>query len=105
MNLLSEIFWGYVHGVGTELSTKFGWIWTSFGQNPRFEGLFAGFLDDTGQTGGRDRSDRSVRAALRFEKFLLSLLPRCDLGLLLRDSLSIAILADLGSRVCGVFGT
>ena len=44
-------------------------------------------------------------AALRFEKFLSPLLPRCDLGLLLRDSLSIAILADLASRACGDFGT
>ena len=59
----------------------------------------------TGQTGPVHRSDRSVCAALRFEKFLSSLLPRCDLGLLLRDSLSIAILADLGSRACGDFGT
>ena len=52
-----------------------------------------------------DRSDRSVCAALRFEKFLSPLLPRCDLSLLFRDSLSIAILADLGSRACGDFGT
>ena len=64
MNLLSENFWGYVHGVGTELSTKLGWIWTSFDQNPWLEGLFAGFLDETGQTGQSefelpDRSDRS----------------------------------------------
>ena len=36
--------------------------------------------------------------------FRLILLPRCYLGLLLRDNLSIAILTDLGSRVCGVFG-
>jgi len=42
---------------------------------------------------------------LRFEKFLSLLLPLCDLGLLLRDSLSIAILADLGWRACGDFGT
>ena len=104
MNLLSEIFWGYVHGVGTELSTKFGWIWTSFARDSWFEGLFAGFLDETGQTGGRDRSDRSVCAVLRFEKFLSLLLPLCDPGLLLRDSLFIAILADLGSRACGDFG-
>ena len=33
---------------------------SSFAQDSWFEGLFAGFLDDTGQTGGRDRSDRSV---------------------------------------------
>ena len=132
MNLLSEIFWGYAHGVVTKLSSKFGWIWTSFARDSWFEGLFAGFLDDIGQTGGRDRSDRwarpvrpvtlslncptgqtgpvhrsdrSVCAVLRFEKFLSLLLSRCDSGLLLRDSLSIAILADLGSRVCGDFGT
>ena len=36
---------------------------------------------------------------LRFVKFLSPLLPRCNLGLLLRDSLSIAILAYLGSIV------
>ena len=64
----------------------------------------------TGQTGlltfEQPRpSDRSVSAALRFEKFLSPLLPRCDLGLLRRDSLSIAILADLGSTACGDFGT
>ena len=67
-------------------------------------------VGETGQTGQpefelSDRSDRSVSTALRFGKFLSSLLPRCDLGLLLRDSLSIAILADLGSRACGDFGT
>ena len=125
MNRLGKIFWGYVHGVVTKLSSKFGWIWTSFARDSWFEGLFARFLDDTGQTGGRDRpdrsvwglncptgqtgpvhrSDRSVCVVLRFEKFLSPLLPRCDLGLLLRDSMSIAILADLGSRVCGDFGT
>ena len=44
-------------------------------------------------------------AALRFEKFLSPLLPRCDLGFLLRDSLSIVILADLGSMICSDFGT
>ena len=44
-------------------------------------------------------------AALRLEKFLSLLLPRCDLGLLLRDNLFIAILAELGSRACGDFGT
>jgi len=114
VNLLSEIFWGYVHGVGTELSTKFGWIWTSFAQNSWVEGLFAGFLDETGQSGFElpDRSDRSsapVRpvcvccAAIR--EVSLALLPRCYLGLLLRDSLSIAILADLGLRACGDFET
>ena len=59
----------------------------------------------TGQTGPVHRSDRSGWAVQRFVKFLSPLLPRCDLGLLLRDSLSIAILADLGSRVCGDFGT
>ena len=67
-------------------------------------------VGETGQTGPSefelpDRSDRSVCAALRFEKFLSPLLLRCDLGLLLRDSLSIAILADLGSRACGDFGS
>ena len=36
---------------------------------------------------------------------LALLLPRYYLGLLFRDSLSIVILADLGSRVCGDFGT
>ena len=51
MNLLGEIFWGYVHGVVTKLSSKFGWIWTSFARDSWFEGLFADFLDDTGQTG------------------------------------------------------
>ena len=60
MDLLGEIFWGNVHGVVTKLSTKFGLIWTLFAQDSWFEGLFAGFLDETGQTGGRDRSDRSV---------------------------------------------
>ena len=50
----------------------------------------------TGQTGPGHRSDRSVCAVLRFEKFLSLLLPLCDPGLLLRDSLSIATLADLG---------
>ena len=64
MNLLGEIFWGYVHGVVTKLFSKFGWIWTSFAQDSWFEGLFAGFLDDTGKTGQSgfelpDRSDRS----------------------------------------------
>ena len=59
----------------------------------------------TGQTGPEHRSDRSVWAVLRFEKFLSLLLPLCDPGLLLRDSSFIAILADLGSRVCGFFGT
>ena len=49
-----------------------------------------------------DRSDRSLQASSRFR---LVLLPRCDLSLLLRDSLSIAILADLGSSACGDFGT
>ena len=64
-------------------------------------------VGETGQTGQPEfeLSDRSVSAALRFGKFLSSLLPRCDLGLLLRDSLSITILADLGSRACGDFGT
>ena len=59
----------------------------------------------TGQTGPEHRSDRSVCVVLRFEKFLSLLLPLCDPGLLVRDSLFIAILADLGSRVCGGFGT
>ena len=73
-------------------------------------------VGETGQTGQSgfelpDRSDRSsapVRpvcvccAAIR--EVSLALLPRCYLGLLLRDSLSIAILADLGSRACGDFG-
>ena len=67
-------------------------------------------VGETGQTGQSgfelpDRSDRSVCAVLRFEKSLSLLLPLCDPGLLLRDSLSIAILADLGSRACGDFGT
>ena len=116
MNLLGEIFWGYVHGVVAKLSSKFGWIWTSFARDSWFEGLFAGFLDETGQTVGEtgqtgqsgfelpDRSDRSVCAVLRFVKFLSPLLPRCDIGLFLRDSLSIAILADRGSRACGDLG-
>ena len=46
--------------VGSEMcirdSSKFGWIWTSFARDSWFEGLFAVFLEDTGQTGGRDRS-------------------------------------------------
>ena len=58
MDLLGEIFWGNVHGVVTKLSTKFGLIWTSFAQDSWIGGLFAGFLDETGQTGGRDRSVR-----------------------------------------------
>ena len=66
-------------------------------------------MGETGQTGQSefklpDRSDRSVCAVLRFVNFLSPLIPRCDLGLLFRDSLSIAILADLGSRACGDFG-
>ena len=61
MNLLGEIFWGYVHGVVKKLSSKFGWFWTSFARDSWFEVLFAGFLDEIGQTGGRDWSDRSVR--------------------------------------------
>ena len=124
MNLLGEISWGYVHGVVTKLSSKFGWIWTSFDRDSWFEGLFGfsgrhrsdrwarpvrpaslGLNCPTGQTGPVHRLDRSVCAALWFEKFLSPLLPRCDLGLLLRDSLSIAILADLGLRACGDFGT
>ena len=51
MNLLGEIFWGYVHGVVTKLSSKFGWVWTLFARDSWFEGLFAGFLDDTGLSG------------------------------------------------------
>ena len=64
-------------------------------------------MGETGQTGqsGFELPDRSVCTVLRFEKFLSLLLPLCDPGLLLRDSLSIAILADLGSRACGDFGT
>ena len=67
-------------------------------------GLQFEFPSPTGQTGPVHRSDRSGCDVLRFVKFLSPLLPRCNLGLLLRDSLSIAILADLGSRVCGGFG-
>ena len=60
VDLLGEILWGNVHGVVTKLSTKFGLIWTSFAQDSWIGGLFVGFLDETGQTGGRDQSDRSV---------------------------------------------
>ena len=67
-------------------------------------GLQFEFPSPTGQTGPVHRSDRSVCVVLRFVKFLSPLLPRCNLGLLLRDSLSIAILADRGSRACGDFG-
>ena len=108
MNLLGEIFWGYVHGVVTKLSSKFGWIWTSFARDLRFGALLAGCLGETGLTGLQfeipsptgltglcNRSDRSLQSSSAFR---LALLPRCDLGLLLRDSWSIAILADLGWR-------
>ena len=63
-------------------------------------------VGETGQTGFElpDRSDRSVCDVLRFEKFLSLLLPLCDPGLLLRDRLFIAILADLNSRAYGGFG-
>ena len=119
MNFLGEIFWGYVHGVVTKLSSKFHRIWTSFTQDLTFGALLAGCLGETGLTGLSNwsgisissptgltglcnRSDRSLQASSGFQ---LVLLPCCDLGLLLRDSLSIAILADLGSRACGDFGT
>ena len=73
-----------------------------------------GETDQTGQSGFElpDRSDRSsapVRpvcvcyAVVR--KVSLAFASALCLGLLLRDSLSIAILADLGSRACGDFGT
>ena len=59
MNLLGEIFWGYVHGVVTKLSSKFGWIWISFTQDLTFGALLAGCLGVTGLIGLNNRSDRS----------------------------------------------
>jgi len=121
VNLLGEIFWGYVHRVVTKLSSKFHRIWTSFAQDLTFdltfEALVSGCLEGTGLTGNRsdqsgflnsnptgltNRSNWSLQASSAFR---LALLPCCDLCLLLRDNLFIAILADLGSRVCGDFGT
>ena len=61
-NLLGEISWGYVHGTGVKVSSKFRWIWTSFAQDLPFEALIAGFLGATGLTGLSRRSDRSVSA-------------------------------------------
>ena len=58
-----------------------------------------------GATGLCNRSDRSQQFSSAICVVSALLLPRCDPGLLLRDSLSIAILADLGSRACGDFGT
>src|SRR6185312_10395491 len=102
-----------------KLSSKFHRIWTSFTQDLTFGALLAsclgatglsnrsdrsGFLNSspTGLTGLCYRSDRSLQAS---SVFRLILLPRCDLGLLLRDSLFIAILANLGLRSCGDLGT
>jgi len=59
MNLLGRIFWGYVHGVVTKLSSKFHQIWTSFTQDLTFGALLAGCLGETGLTGLSNRSDRS----------------------------------------------
>ena len=88
MNLLGEIFWVYVHGVVTKLSSKFHRIWTSFTQDLTFRALLAGCLGATGLTGLCNRSDRSLQASSAF-----------------RPRLFIAILADLGLRACGDFGT
>ena len=104
MNHLGKIFWEYVHGVDAKLSSKFRWIWTSFAQDLTFEALLAGCLGATGLTGLCNRSDRSQQFTSAICIVLALLLPRCDPGLLLRDSLSIAILANLGSRACGDFG-
>jgi len=49
-----EIFWGYVHGVVTTLSSKFDEIWTSFAQDLRFGAFVRGLS-------GSNRSDRSVK--------------------------------------------
>ena len=59
VNLLGEIFWGYVHGIVTKLSSKFHRIWTSFTQDLAFEALVSGCLEGTGLTGLWNRSDRS----------------------------------------------
>ena len=99
---MGKISWGDIHGVDAKLSSKFHRIWTSFTQDLTFGALLAGCLGETGLTGLSNRSDRSLQSSSAFR---LALLPRCDLGLLLRDILSIAILADLGSRACGDFGT
>ena len=121
------IFWkrslgDMFHGVDAKLSSKFHRIWTSFTQDLTFGALLAGYLGATGLTGLSNRSDRSgiwipsptgltglcnlsERSLQASSVFRLVLLPRCDLGLLLRDSLFIAILADLSLRACGDFGT
>jgi len=123
--LWGEISWGYILGVGTKLSSKFHLIWTRFALDSRFGIKFSGFSGRhrsdrlerlvrpvclflnclTGQTALLYRSDRSVPELLHFELVLMLLLPHCNPSFRSWDSLSIAILTDLGLRVCGDFGT
>ena len=72
-NLLGEISWGYVHGTGVKISSKFRWIWTSFARDLPFEALIAGCLGATGLTGLCNRSDQSGNSKFHPDRSVLAI--------------------------------